>query len=117
MMNSPGHFALYELKRAQLDRLEVRAGAEGVLQELLVEVGHQVTVGTILAKMAQPTRLKAELKIPETQAKDVQIGLLASIDTRNGIISTPWRFWTDSNPGTAWSFPICPPGMPSIEFD
>ena len=79
--------ALYELKRAQLDRLQVRAGAEGVLQELLVEVGQQVTVGTILAKMAQPTRLKAELKIPETQAKDVQIGLLASIDTRNGIIS------------------------------
>jgi len=79
--------ALYELKRAQLDRLQVRAGAEGVLQELLVEVGQQVTVGTILAKVAQPTRLKAELKIPETQAKDVQIGLLASIDTRNGIIS------------------------------
>jgi HlyD family secretion protein len=79
--------ALYELKRAQLDRLQVRAGAEGVLQELLVEVGQQVTIGTILAKVAQPTRLKAELKIPETQAKDVQIGLLASIDTRNGIIS------------------------------
>jgi HlyD family secretion protein len=79
--------ALYELKRAQLDRLKVRAGDEGVLQELPVEVGQQVTVGTILAKVAQPTRLKAELKIPETQAKDVQIGLLASIDTRNGIIS------------------------------
>jgi HlyD family secretion protein len=79
--------ALYELKRAQLDRLQVRAGAEGVLQELPVEVGQQVTVGTILAKVAQPTRLKAELKIPETQAKDVQVGLLASIDTRNGIIS------------------------------
>jgi len=58
-----------------------------VLQELPVEVGQQVTVGTILAKVAQPTRLKAELKIPETQAKDVQVGLLASIDTRNGIIS------------------------------
>ena len=79
--------ALYELKRAQLDRLQVRAGDEGVLQEVPVEVGQQVTVGTILAKVAQPTRLKAELKIPETQAKDVQIGLLASIDTRNGIIS------------------------------
>jgi HlyD family secretion protein len=79
--------ALYELKRAQLDRLKVRAGDEGVLQEVPVEVGQQVTVGTILAKVAQPTRLKAELKIPETQAKDVQIGQLASIDTRNGIIS------------------------------
>jgi HlyD family secretion protein len=79
--------ALYELKRAQLDRLKVRAGDEGVLQEVPVEVGQQVTVGTILAKVAQPTRLKAELKIPETQAKDVQIGLLASVDTRNGLIS------------------------------
>jgi HlyD family secretion protein len=78
---------LYELKQAQLDRLKVRAGDEGVLQEVPVEVGQQVTVGTILAKVAQPTKLKAELKIPETQAKDVQIGQLASIDTRNGIIS------------------------------
>jgi HlyD family secretion protein len=79
--------ALYELKRAQLDRLKVRAGDEGVLQEVPVQVGQQVTVGTILAKVAQPTRLKAELKIPETQAKDVQVGQLASIDTRNGVVS------------------------------
>jgi HlyD family secretion protein len=79
--------ALYELKLAQLERLKVRAGDEGVLQEVPVEVGQQVTVGTILAKVAQPTRLKAELKIPETQAKDVQIGQLAAIDTRNGVIS------------------------------
>jgi HlyD family secretion protein len=78
--------ALYELKRAQLERLKVRAGIEGVLQEVPVEVGQQVTTGTILAKVAQPTRLKAELKIPETQAKDVQIGQLASVDTRNGVI-------------------------------
>lgn len=79
--------ALYELKRTQLDSLRVRAGAEGVLQELPIEVGQQVTAGTILAKVAQPERLKAQLKIPETQAKDVQIGLLASVDTRNGIIA------------------------------
>jgi len=78
--------ALYELKRTQLDSLRVRAGAEGVLQELPVEVGQRVAAGTILAKVAQPTRLKAQLKIPETQAKDVQIGQVASIDTRNGII-------------------------------
>ena len=78
---------LYELKQAQLERLKVRAGTEGVLQEVPVEVGQQVTAGTILAKVAQPNKLKAELKIPETQAKDVQIGQLASIDTRNGIIS------------------------------
>ena len=79
--------ALYQLKQAQLDRLKVRAGIDGVLQEVLVEVGQQVTTGTILAKVADQTKLKAELKIPETQAKDVQSGLLASIDTRNGIIS------------------------------
>jgi len=79
--------ALYELKQAQLERLKVRAGIEGVLQEVPVEVGQQVTTGTILAKVAQPTKLKAELKIPETQAKDVQIGQPASVDTRNGDIS------------------------------
>jgi HlyD family secretion protein len=78
--------ALYELKQAQLERLKVRAGVEGVLQEVPVEVGQQVTMGTILAKVAQPNKLKAELKIPETQAKDVQLGQVASIDTRNGII-------------------------------
>ncbi len=78
--------ALYELKKSQLASLRVHAGAEGVLQELSVEVGQRVTAGTILAKVAQPTHLKAQLKIPETQAKDIQIGQLASIDTRNGII-------------------------------
>ena len=78
--------ALDGLKKAQLDSLRVRAGADGVLQELEVEVGQRVTEGTILAKVVQPTKLKAELKIPETQAKDVQIGQSASTDTRNGII-------------------------------
>jgi len=78
--------ALYELKEAELGRLKVRAGTEGVLQEVPVEVGQQVTTGTILAKVAQPNKLKAELKIPETQAKDVQLMQLASVDTRNGII-------------------------------
>jgi HlyD family secretion protein len=78
--------ALYELKKAQLDSLRVRAGADGVMQELSVEVGQRVTAGTILAKVVQPAKLKAQLKIPETQAKDVQIGQSASIDTRNGVI-------------------------------
>jgi len=78
--------ALYELKKAQLASLHVRAGAYGVLQELSVEVGQRVVAGTPLAKVVQPTRLKAQLKIPETQAKDVLIGQQASIDTRNGII-------------------------------
>ena len=78
--------ALNELKRSQLNSLRVRAGAEGVLQELSVEVGQRVTAGTILAKVVQPTRLKAQIKVPETQAKDVQIGQVASIDTHNGIV-------------------------------
>lgn len=78
--------ALYNLKRSQLDSLRVRAGADGVLQELPVEVGQQVAAGTILAKVAQPTHLKAQLKIAETQAKDVVIGQKASIDTHNGVI-------------------------------
>ena len=78
--------ALYELKKSQLASLHVRAGADGVLQELSVEVGQRVAAGTPLAKVVQPTRLKAQLKIPETQAKDVLIGQQAAIDTRNGII-------------------------------
>ena len=78
--------ALYELKEAELGRLNVRPGVEGVLQEVPVEVGQQVTAGTILAKVAQPNKLKAELKIPETQAKDVLIGQVASVDTRNGLV-------------------------------
>ncbi len=78
--------ALYELKKSQLASLHVRAGAEGVLQELSVEVGQRLAAGAPLAKVVQPTRLKAQLKIPETQAKDVQIGLRASVNTRNGLI-------------------------------
>ncbi|MEW5982198.1 MAG: HlyD family efflux transporter periplasmic adaptor subunit [Acidobacteriota bacterium] len=74
------------LKRSQIDALKVRSGIVGVLQQVPVEVGQQVAPGTNLARVADPSRLKAELKIPETQAKDVQIGLVASVDTRNGII-------------------------------
>ena len=74
------------LKRSQVDGLRVQAGATGVLQELPVEVGKRVTAGAILAKVAQPERLKAELKIAETQVKDIQLGQRCSIDTRNGVI-------------------------------
>jgi HlyD family secretion protein len=66
--------------------LKVKAGTDGVLQQLPVEVGQQVTPGTNLARVAQPEHLKAELKIAETQAKDIQIGQEATIDTRNGVI-------------------------------
>jgi HlyD family secretion protein len=79
--------ALYQLKLSQVAALKIRAGVEGVLQQLQVDVGERVTIGAKLARVAQPRKLKAELKIPETQAKDVQIGQLAEIDTRNGIIN------------------------------
>jgi HlyD family secretion protein len=78
--------AAYELKKKQVDQLTIRAGVNGVLQEVDVEVGQRVPAGTLLAKVADPRRLKAVLQIPETQMKDVRIGLDASIDTRNGII-------------------------------
>jgi HlyD family secretion protein len=81
-----GQRALYGLKQHQLDQLDVRPGIDGVLQELTVEVGQQVTPGTILARVAQPSHLKAQLKIAETQAKDVAIGQKASIDTHNGAV-------------------------------
>jgi HlyD family secretion protein len=78
--------AMHRLKLSQVDALKVRSGASGVLQELPVQEGQQLTAGTILAKVVQPTKLKAELKIAETQAKDILIGQFAQIDTRNGII-------------------------------
>jgi len=78
--------AIYDLKKSQLEQLKVRAGMHGVLQIVPVEVGQQVAPGTNLARVADPTRLKAELKIAETQAKDIQIGQPASVDTRNGVI-------------------------------
>jgi HlyD family secretion protein len=78
--------SLYNLRRDQVDQLRVRAGMSGVLEQISVSVGQQVTPGTNLARVADPTRLKAELRIAETQAKDLTIGQRAQIDTRNGII-------------------------------
>jgi HlyD family secretion protein len=78
--------ALYDLKRSEADALHVRAGIQGVLQVVPVEVGQHVTPGTNLARVADPKRLKAEIKIAESQAKDVVIGQKASIDTRNGVV-------------------------------
>lgn len=77
---------LLELRRRQVDSLKVRAGIPGVLQELPLQVGQRVTPGTTLARVARPEKLKAELRIPETLAKDVTVGLPAAIDTRNGIV-------------------------------
>lgn len=79
--------ALYDLKRSELDSLHVRAGINGVLQVVPVDVGQQVTPGTNLARVADPKKLKAEIRIPETQARDVAIGQNASIDTRNGVVA------------------------------
>ena len=80
--------AEHKLKRSQLDQLTVKAGFDGMLQQLStpVEVGQKVTAGTPLGKVAQPSKLKAELKIAETQVKDIVIGQPAVIDTRNGLI-------------------------------
>jgi HlyD family secretion protein len=78
--------ALLALKQKQQDALSVRAGIGGVLVELDHQVGEHVDVGTTLAKVVQPDQLKASLKIAETQARDIQIGQPAEIDTHNGVI-------------------------------
>lgn len=78
--------AAYELRVRQLDDLRVKAGMIGVLQVVPVEVGAQVQPGTNLARVANPTNLKAELRIAETQTKDIQIGQPAEVDTRNGVV-------------------------------
>ncbi len=78
--------ALYELKKKQLDALHVRAGIDGVLTEVPVVEGQRVVAGTNIAKVVDPTHLKAELKIAETQSKDITFGQPASIDTHNGVI-------------------------------
>ncbi|HKS27518.1 MAG TPA: HlyD family efflux transporter periplasmic adaptor subunit [Pyrinomonadaceae bacterium] len=78
--------ALSQLRRSQVSTLKVLAGTNGVLQQMQVEVGQQVSPGTNLARVVEPQRLKAELKIAETQAKDITLGQKAEIDTRNGII-------------------------------
>src|SRR6185437_11654362 len=79
--------ALADLKQKQLDALKVRAGIEGVLVDLTLQVGQHVTPGTMLAKVVQPDHLIAELKVAETQARDVQIGQPAVVDTHNGTVA------------------------------
>ncbi len=78
--------ALEALKRKQMEALNVRAGINGILELEPVEVGQRVTAGTNVARVADPTRLKAQIRIAETQAKDVQIGQSAEVDTRNGVV-------------------------------
>ena len=76
-----------KLKLSEADALNVRAGMHGILQVVPVEVGAQVTPGTNLARVADPSNLKAAIEIAETQAKDVIIGQSAQIDTRNGVVN------------------------------
>jgi HlyD family secretion protein len=76
--------ALLGLKQEQLGQLRVRAGMKGVLQAVPVEVGSQVTAGTNVARVADPGQLKAQVRVPETQVRDVQFGQVARVDTRNG---------------------------------
>ena len=83
--------AIFDLLQKQQNMLQVRAGMDGILQELSLngnplQEGQQVTAGTTIAKVANPLHLEAELKIPESQAKDVQLGQAAEVDTHNGVI-------------------------------
>ncbi|HEX6534539.1 MAG TPA: HlyD family efflux transporter periplasmic adaptor subunit [Gemmatimonadaceae bacterium] len=78
--------AIAEFQRKRVESMQVHAGADGVLQDMDLQPGQWVQPGTLLAKVAQPGRLKAVLQVPETQAKDVAIGQPAAIDTRNGIV-------------------------------
>jgi len=78
--------AAWDLRRRELDDLKVKAGMSGILQSVPVERGQQVGPGTNLARVANPSNLKAELRIAETQTKDIHIGQYAEVDTRNGIV-------------------------------
>ena len=78
--------AEWDLRRQQLDDLRVKAGMSGILQLVPVERGQQVAPGTNLARVANPENLKAELRIAETQTKDIRIGQPAEVDTRNGVV-------------------------------
>lgn len=83
--------AQLDMKRRQVEALKIRAGMDGVLQRLgdatgPLQVGQQLTEGALVARVANPAKLKAAIKIPETQAKDIQLGQPAEIDTRNGVI-------------------------------
>src|SRR6266700_6240078 len=78
---------LAKLRLDQVEALHVKAGMSGVLQQLPVQIGQRLKVGDNLARVADPTKLKAQVKIAETQAKDIQIGEKATIDTRNGVVT------------------------------
>jgi len=78
--------ALATLRRQQVDELKVRAGSGGVLQQVMVTEGQQVTPGTVMARVADPASLKAVLRVAETQISGVRVGQPVVVDTRNGLI-------------------------------
>jgi len=78
---------IWKLQQETVENLKVYAGINGVLQELPLEQGQQVTLGTLLARVADPSDLRAELQIPEVQAKDIRVDLPVTIDTRNGVVT------------------------------
>lgn len=78
--------AVHQLRVSQMDNLRVKSNMSGVLQQVPVEVGQQINPGSNLARVADPTKLKAEVRIAETQTKDIRIGQAAEVDTRNGVI-------------------------------
>lgn len=75
-----------EMKKRQVNELKIRGGVSGVLQQISIEVGQRVAAGATIAKLAEPGRLKAQIRIAETQIKDVVVGQVASVDTRSGIV-------------------------------
>lgn len=79
--------SIARVRRREADDLRVRAGVDGVLQQLPLQIGQSVTAGALLAKVARPDRLKAEVRVPEVQAKDLRLGLPVSIDTHTGIVA------------------------------
>ena len=115
--------ALAKLKRDQVDALKVRAGTAGVLQQVSVQVGQQVTPGFNIARVADPSSLKAVLRVAETQIKDVRIGLPVVVDTRNGLIQgTVSRIDPAAREGTfeidaTLQGPLPPSARPDLSVD
>jgi len=79
--------SIAEFKRREVEALRLRAGVDGVLQELSLEQGQSVAAGALLGKVVRPDRLKAVVRIPETQTRDLAVGQAAHIDTRNGVVA------------------------------
>jgi HlyD family secretion protein len=115
--------AAWDLRRRQLDDLKVKAGMSGILQLVPVERGQQVAPGTNLARVANPSNLKAELRIAETQTKDIRIGQSAEVDTRNGVVKGHVsRMDPASNGGTVgvdivMDEPMPPGARPDLSVD